>query len=233
MIKTALTCTLVLLSLAPPVLAQGCDLSGSPSTSLRTPLIPCAPSGAPGTSAYPGQPPAIGNGPTPVGVNPGMLGPSTLIPSNPITPANTIGSAGSYTVPFNPATQSFPGTLGPSTWAPPPPSTPGFDPGMVHAPLNFYAPPVSVVPVSPGGGLHGGAPMQRWGGQTTRDFGYYRNNKGPYANRAYDFAVEQFGSTSQDGPWQTRPGAVPTQDLYGRRFPTRTGNPTTQTIAPF
>lgn len=232
MIKVLLASSLIVLT-ALPAVGQGCDLSGSPMTSLRTPLVCGAPSSAPNTIAPNGQPPAFGDGAIPAGVNPGMGGPSTLLPYNTVTPVSNVGAYSSYVVPFSPATQSFPGQLGPSTWAPPPPSTPGYDAGLVHAPLNFYPPPVSVVGVAPGGGLYGSAPTQRWGGQTTRDFGYYRNEKGPGASRRYDFGIEQIGSTSQDGPWQTRPGAVPTQDLYGRRFPMRTGNPIVQTIAPY
>jgi hypothetical protein len=210
-----------------PAFAQ-CDLSGSPSSTLRTPLINGASSAAPMQSADPGQAPPIGSGSTPAPVTPGMGGPSTLIPSVPMTPANDIQYP-SYQVPWNEAMQAPAGAVGPSTWAPPPSSTPGYDPDMVHAPLDYYQPPVSVVPINPGGGIYGSAPTQRWGGQTSADFGRYKY----IGTRAFDFGQQAWGSTSEDGPCQTRPAAVPTQDLYGRRYPERTGMPPTQTIAPY
>ncbi len=221
--------SLILFSLATPAFSQQqCDLSGSPTNSLRTPLIIGAPSTPTNMAAPVGQAPAIGDGAVPCGVTPGMTGPSTLLPYHSMTPANSINSP-SYVVPFNPATLSTPGSFGPSTYAPAPPSTPGYDPGMVHGPMNFRSPPVSVVPINPGGGIYGSAPTQKWGGQTSTDFGRYRT----HGTRKFDFGQQEMGSCSQDGPNQMRPGAVPTQDLYGRRFPARSGMPTTQTIAPY
>ncbi len=214
--------------LSVPGFAQGCDLSGSPRTTLRTPLIYGAPNSEPFQSAPIGQPPAVGDGNSPAPVHPGMGGPSTLVPSIPLTPANSICYP-SYQVPFDPSTQAPAGTLGPSLWAPPPSSTPGSDPGIIHSPLNFYAPPVAVVNVNPGGGISGSAPTQRWGGQTSQDFGRYKH----HGTRTSDFGQFVGGQTSQDGPWQTRAGAQATQDLYGRRQPGSNGYPSTQTIAPY
>lgn len=212
----------------PGAFAQ-CDLSGSPRTTLRTPLIYGAPSASPFEEAPEGQPPAIGDGSTPAGVNPGMGGPPTLLPAVPTTPANNICYP-SYQIPYSPAEQSYPGEFGPNTWAPPPPSTPGSDPGIIHAPLDFYRPPARVVPVNPGGGISGSAPTQRWGGQTTADFGRYKYE----GKRRYDFGQGMYGQTSEDGPCQVRPGAVPTQDLYGRRLRYGpTGGTNIQTIAPY
>jgi hypothetical protein len=157
-----------------------------------------------------------------------MLCGPTLLPSNLTAPGNNIGGS-SYYLPFNPATTSMPGQLGPSMYVPPPTSTPGTDPGMVHAPLDFYPPPVLVTNINPGGGISGGAPITRWGGQTTRDFGFYRYR----GTQTDDFGQGMvYGQASQDGPYQQLPGAVPTQDLYGARGYARGGS-TVQTIAPY
>jgi hypothetical protein len=79
--------------------------------------------------------------------------------------------------------------------------------------------------------MSGVAPTQRWGGQTTRDFGFYRYR----GVQTYDPGANLLpggGQTSQDGPYQQLPGAVPTQDLYGERAYTNNGA-TVQTIAPY
>lgn len=214
--------------LAVPAFAQGCDLSGSPRTTLRTPLIYGAPNEAPFQQAPEGQPPPVGDGSTPAPVTYGMGGPPTLIPSVPLTPANHIQYP-SYEVPYSPATQAPPGVLGPSMWAPPPPSTPGRDPGMLHEPLDFHHPPAREVRVNPGGGISGSAPTQRWGGQTTRDFGRYKHD----GTRKFDFGQGMYGQTSQDGPYQVLPGASSTYDLYGRRCASNNGQTNIQTIAPY
>jgi hypothetical protein len=211
-----------------PALAQ-CNLGGSPNTTLRDPLLYGAPSTSAFQSAPEGQPPPVGDGSMPAPINPGMEGPPTLIPSIPITPANDIMHP-SYRVNFDPATEAPPGVVGPSTWVPPPPSTPGADPGIIRAPLDFYPPPARVVHINPGGGISGGASNQRWGGQTTADYGRYKH----IGKRRFDFGEEAYGSTSEDGPDQLRPGASSTLDLYGRRIPIRNnGEPIIQTIAPY
>jgi hypothetical protein len=211
-----------------PAFAQACNLAGSPRTTLRTPLIYGAPASQPFEMAPEGQPPPIGDGSVPAPVTYGMGGPPTLIPSIPITPSNHINYP-SCDIPYNPATQAPPGVLGPSLNAPPPPSTPGYDPGIIDRPMDFYHPPVSVVPINPGGGISGSAPTQRWGGQTTRDFGRYKYE----GKRAFDFGQQAYGQISQDGPCQTLPGAQPTMDCYGRRQPYTNGQTSRQTIAPF
>jgi len=181
----------------------------------------------PNQAPMPGMPEIPGAGPTPAPVTPGMMGNPSLLPSNLTQPANIGGS--SYYLPFDPATTSIPGQLGPSLYVPPPASTPGTDPGMIHAPLDFIPPPVLVTNINPGGGLSGAAPINRWGGQTTRDFGLYRYG----GTQKYDFGQGMvYGQASQDGPFQQLPGAVPTQDLYGARGYAR-GGATTQTIAPY
>lgn len=217
-----------LLFAAQGAFAQGCDLSGSPRTTLRNPLIYGAPNSAPFEQAPEGQPPAIGDGSVPAPVTPGMGGGPTLLPSNNWSVPNING--GSQYVPYNPATQAPPGVLGPSMWAPPPPSTPGYDPGIIQDKMDFYPPPASVVSVMPGGGIAGYAPTQRWGGQTTADFGRYKTGIG---KRAYDFGQGMYGQTSEAGVCDVRPGASWTSDLYGRRMNSNDGMRSIQTIAPY
>jgi hypothetical protein len=226
-VLTSFAFALALLPAAQAAFAQGCDLSGSPVSTLRNPLIYGASSAAPFEQAPEGQPPPIVDGSVPAPVTPGMTGPPTLPPTQNWAPAQI--DRPDYYLPYHPATEAPPGVLGPSMWAPPPPSTPGADPGIIHAPLDFYRPPARVVSINPGGGIPGPIPTQRWGGQTTRDFGRYK-----YAGkRAYDFGQGMPGQTSQDGPWQTLPGASSTCDLYGRRMNTNDGFRNIQTIAPY
>lgn len=204
-----------------------CDLSGSPNTTLRTPLIYGAPSTPPLEQAPQGQAPPIGDGSTPAPVVPGHTGAPTLLPANPVYPANHINFP-SYQVPFNPAGEHAPGQYGPTTWVPAPPSTPGSDPGMICGPTDFYPPPVNVVNINPGGGISGWAPTQRWGGQTTQDFGRYKHQ----GKRKYDWGRQLYeGSTSYDGPYPAFQGQVD-QDLHGRRQPCTNGFRSRQTIAP-
>jgi hypothetical protein len=219
--------TVAMVASAPAVLAQGCDLSGSPSSTLRNPLIWGAPTAQPFQQAPLGQPPAVGDGSRPAPVNPGMMCAPTLVPTQNWSVPNING--GSYQVPFSPTTEAPAGVLGPSLYAPPPPSTPGYDPGIIQNKRDFYPPPARVGSVMPGGGIAGGASYQRWGGQTTADFGRYKYE----GKRAYDFGQGMYGQTSEDGPCQTRPGSSVTQDLYGRRLRGSMGGSNVQTIAPY
>ncbi len=206
----------------------GCNLAGVPAIGLRTPLVNGASMGLPFISAPHGAPPPIGDGAVPAPVTPGMQGPPTLLPENAKAPANIGGST--YYLPYNAATQSMPGQLGPSLLGvPAPPSTPGCDPGEFSGPRDFYRPPVTVTTVNPGGGISACAPTQRWGGQTSRDFGFYKHR----GTRSYDWGQQAvWGQSSQDGPFEQLPGAMATQDLYGRRGYTNNGM-TTQTYAPY
>ncbi len=211
-----------------PAFAQDCNLAGAPAFGLRTPLVNGAQMGLPFVPARQGAAPAMGDGFCPAPVHPGHQGAPTLIPSNPQGPTDHLGST-TYTLPYNPATESMPGTLGPSLSVPPPPSTPGYDPGMVSAKRDFCRPPVTVTHINPGGGIYASAPTQRWGGQTTRDYGRYKYR----GTRSYDWGQQAtWGQLSTDGPYQGLPGAMPTWDLYGQRGVTRSGC-TTMTIAPY
>lgn len=207
---------------------NACSLAGVPAIGLRTPLVNGASMGLPFVSAPHGAPPAIGDGMCPAPVNPGMQGAPTLLPENAKAPANIGGST--YYMPFNSATESMPGQLGPSLLGvPAPPSTPGCDPGQFGGPRDFYRPPITETTINPGGGISACAPTQRWGGQTSRDFGRYKYR----GTRSYDFGQQAtWGQASQDGPYQQLPGAMPTRDLYGMRGYTGNGM-TTQTYAPY
>jgi hypothetical protein len=157
----------------------------APVETVRTPLIDGAPSSAPFVPAPEGQPPAIGDGSTPVGVNPGVLGsPVTLLPWVPTIPANQINNSTSgIPLPINPAVQSPPGVLGPALtpFIPAPPSTPGPDPGSMQAPMGFWN-PAQEININPMGGLPGtggyytSVPTQRRGGQETHQYSYRGRN---------------------------------------------------------
>ncbi|MBX9690328.1 MAG: hypothetical protein K2X27_26680 [Candidatus Obscuribacterales bacterium] len=225
LIPLTLTALLASFGLGQAALAQECNLAGAPAFGLRTPYISGSSHGLPFMQAPTDRPPATGDGSCPAPVNPGMGGPPTQIPSVLYTPTNHLGTS-NYYLPYNPGTESMPGTLGPSLSVPPPTSTPGCDPGMVQV-KNGYMPPVSQTNVNPGGGISGYAPTQKWGGQTTTDYGFYRFR----GSRSYDWGQGMIGQTSQDGPYQQLPGAMPTQDLYGRRGYSHAGS-TVMTIAP-
>ena len=113
----------------------------------------------------------------------------------------------------------------------PPPVTPGHR-GLSPEPVPSEVsgiPLVTVTQINPGGGISGSAPVQRWGGQTTRDFG--RAGSG---STCRDFGQKlsqksdlfRSPQTSQDGPRQSvsgggrassLPGAQSTTDLHGSR----------------
>ncbi|MBZ0188961.1 MAG: hypothetical protein K8F91_22140 [Candidatus Obscuribacterales bacterium] len=130
--------------------------------SLRTPLLPGAPAAPPYTAPQEGQAPPIGDGFAPSGINPGMMGwgpdlPASHVPGIPPVPAGPAGKSmvNGYVAPY----------------LTPPPQHPAADPGMIDSPPQFYPPPVNVTNINPSGGIFGSAPIDRWGGQTTRDYG--------------------------------------------------------------
>ncbi|MBY0357763.1 MAG: hypothetical protein K2W82_07160 [Candidatus Obscuribacterales bacterium] len=140
---------------------------------LRNPLISGSSYSAPFIPAPPGQVPAFGDGSVPGMVNPGHLGPSTLLPSVNHTDGGISG--GSYNTYLNPASVAMPGQLGPSMYAPPSPSTPGWAPGSLQAPAGSFNPAIQSG-VLPGGGLPGTGgyyttiPNVRRSGQQTRQY---------------------------------------------------------------
>ncbi len=173
---------LVLVALSPfvisPALAQTCDLSGTPSTTLRDPLIYGAPVTAPFLVAPAGQPAPTGDGITPLPTVPGMCGDPTLLPWVPVIPSNQIDQPTSLVpLPVTPAAATPAGVLGPALtgFVPEPPSTPGADPGNLTAPMGSFNPAANVL-VQPCGGIPGrggyctSIPVQRRGGQKTHQW---------------------------------------------------------------
>jgi len=172
---------------------------------LRTPLIQGQPNGAPFQDPIEGAPPAIGSGPTPAGVNPGMGSSPELMPWIPAIPSNQVDQSFSgIPLGISPAIVSPPGVLGPSLTGivPAPPSTLGHDPGSLSAPPGFIN-ASQQTNVQPYGGFAGTGgynttvPTQRRGGQETHQWGYRGRNSmiGGYG-----------GDGSQDnvarmGPW--------------------------------
>ncbi len=184
-------------------LAQG--MPGGPSSTLRTPLIDGAQTTPPFVCPAEGQPPAVGNGPTPGPVIPGHTGPPTLLPWIPAIPANQIdnGTSG-IPLPVAPPVETPPGVLGPllTPFIPAPPSTPGADPGSLTAPPGFIN-PAEEININPGGGIPGEGgfyttiPTVRRGGQETHQYELRGRNSS---------LIPGLGDGSQDqvtrlGPW--------------------------------
>ncbi|MDX2107541.1 MAG: hypothetical protein SFY67_14165 [Candidatus Melainabacteria bacterium] len=129
---------------------------------IRTPLIQGAPNGAPNQCPAQGQAPATGDGSRPAGVT---YGQGYYNPEYPATHVNNVpltmgGIEGKYMV--NSAVQPY---------LRPPTQNNGCDPGMLDTPPDFYQAPATVTNICPQGGIQGQAPTNRWGGQTTRDYG--------------------------------------------------------------
>lgn len=190
------------------------------SDTLRTPLIIGAPSAPAYSAPFEGQAPPIGDGFSPPPVTPGHRGyapelPASHVPNIPTVPAGEQGKAmvNGYVAPY---------LMPPTRYNP-------SDPGIIDSPPNFSSPPVAVGPINPGGGISGGAPIQRWGGQTTQDFGRRRGGSscvdfGQKLSQKSDLFRRP--QTSEDGPRQSAagvgrasslPGAQATQDLHGSR----------------
>ncbi len=187
-------------------ISQMCQSAYAQSSStLHTPLIPGASSAPPFVPAPEGQPPAIGDGPTPAGVVPGHTSPPTLLPWIPAIPANQIdqGTSG-IPLPFTPAIEMPPGVLGPlmTPFIPAPPSTPGPDPGSMLAPEGFIN-PAQELNINPEGGIPGTGgynttiPTVRRGGQESHQWELRGRNSS---------LIPGMGDGSQDqvtrlGPW--------------------------------
>lgn len=129
---------------------------------IRTPLIQGAPNGAPNQCPAQGQAPAIGDGSQPTGVT---YGQGYYNPEYPATHVNNVpltmgGIEGKCMV--NSAVQPY---------LRPPTQNNGCDPGMLDTPPDFCQAPATVTNICPQGGIQGHAPTQRWGGQTSRDYG--------------------------------------------------------------
>ncbi|HEY9784540.1 MAG TPA: hypothetical protein V6D17_03990 [Candidatus Obscuribacterales bacterium] len=163
--------------------AQSAHAQSSPITTLRNPLIPGAVSSPPFVCPPEGQPPAVGDGPTPAPVVPGHSGSPELMPWVPAIPANQIDQASSgVNLPVGPPVETPPGVLGPmlTPFIPKSPSTPGADPGPLTAPPG-YINPADLVNIIPTGGLPGTGGYYttinkvRRGGQETHQWGIREN----------------------------------------------------------
>jgi len=220
------------------------------SETLRNPLIPGAMYSSPYTCPAEGCPPPIGSGNAPPPVTPGHYGAPEAMPWVRNIPATQIDQSNSYVGLPSSRIEAAPYTLGSQLQVPHPPSTPGSDYGQIPGPMNFYPPPAAVVNICPQGGMPGDqAPIQRWGGQTTRDLGLPRchgsqlTDFGEKLSQKPDLCAQpQF---SQDGP---RPqgqgsmgsggvrasfGAQAATDLHGNRTLYKGHTRSRLTIAPY
>lgn len=220
-------------------LLLGAQAADAQMETLRNPLIPGACYSPPFACPPQGQPPAIGDGSAPAPVTPGHTCAPESMPWVRVIPANQIDQPNSWVggLPSE-DTLAPPYVLGPSLNVPHPPSTPGQDPGQLPGPRDFRPPPAAIVNINPNGGMPGDfAPKQRWGGQTTRDLGLYRNQ----GSQLTDFGekltqkpnLQATPQPSEDGPRQgysypgkmgnssnrssSLPNAQTTQDLHGNR----------------
>ncbi|MBX9666572.1 MAG: hypothetical protein K2X93_03090 [Candidatus Obscuribacterales bacterium] len=187
------------------------------------PNVESGPTSPPYTAPPEGQPPPIGDGDTPLGINPGHLGYPILPPPShvpmPLIPPGPEGKAA--------ATAAAAGYLTPPT------KFDATDPGIIDSPQDFGPPPVAVTNINPGGGISGDAPIERWGAQSSRDFG-----RGGGGSTITDFGeklrekpdLAKMPQSSEDGPrnlnqpqkgqprrGESLPGAQASTDLNGNR----------------
>jgi hypothetical protein len=146
-------------------------------------------------------------------------------------PSNTAGVTDSNVqLPLQPSDTTAPGMFRQDVYAsiPPSPSTPGTDPGLLPPTLAGYQPPAANVQLAPDGSMPGDdAPKQKWGGQTSKDYG--RNILKAQDSRLYDFglklsknpAVAKQPQYSQDGP---RPFQIPQDYTTPSRQPQLTNS---------
>jgi len=237
---TAAHCLLAGSSLPARAQYQG----GEGTTTLRSPLIPGAPSALPNQAPMEGPAPPTGSGMYPAPVTPGQAG-------GPLPPPSAVSLPATSPTDKQQVNQQV------APYLTPPASTPGEDPGILpENPNNGFQPPAAVVDINPQGGISGQAPIRKWGGQTTRDLGRYRT----FGSQTTDFgtridnlpSVQQHGikrSVSEDGPRPITPagqlgsgnnrqenlaGATCTTDLHGNRSLFKGANLRSRmTIAPY
>ena len=148
------------------------------TTTLYDPLVPGAQSSLPFVPPPNEPPPAPGDGPTPLPVNPGMGGPPTLLPWVPNVPAYDIDLQNTgIGLPVNPSIATPPGVLGPllTPFIPNAPSTPGPAPSYLQSPQGYINPAEEVGVQTQGGlpgtgGYYGTIPNIRRGGQQTHQW---------------------------------------------------------------
>jgi hypothetical protein len=195
----------VLLLIASPAFSQEIQ------STLRNPLVPGAYYADPEQQPMYPQPPAPGCAGSPWGVTPGMTGGPGYEPWVPAIPSNTVGITDSQVnLPLQPSDATSPGQFNQSVYGsiPNPPSTlDGTDPGMFPQKTNGYQAAAAVVNINSDGFPNGDqAPQQKWGGQTSKDFG--RNYWNGQNSKLYDFGqklsqnpnLAKQPQESQDGP---------------------------------
>jgi hypothetical protein len=208
------------------------------TSSLRNPLIQGAPNAQANQAPQQGPVEIPGDGPTPVGVTPGMTGTDNPPPSD-------------VSVPPMSALQHFQVSALVQPYLTPPPSTPGADPGMLPPLLDGIQQDAAIVNVNQGGGLPvGQAPTKRRQGQMTADYGLTKTNGSqlddfgqllpnmpnlattPQYTQDGTRAVMSGGMTGVNrSPNMT--GAQETQDLYGFRQQFDGSTRPIMTIAPY
>ncbi|MBX9770964.1 MAG: hypothetical protein K2X29_06315 [Candidatus Obscuribacterales bacterium] len=190
--------------------------------SLRNPYIPGTMVTEPYQEAPMSQMPAWGDGPAPVGINPGDWGAPFLPPTHMQFPLLD----GSQSKDYARSTDM-------------PPSAPlvkGPDPGLIYPKDGGGMPPVEVTTIQPQGGIIGNPPIQHWPSQKTRDLGLDRG----HGTQLCDFgqplqevavvkptqsesgiratanpqSVSMYATSNRDA---NLPNATATQNLYGNR----------------
>jgi hypothetical protein len=156
-----------------------------------------------------------------MGGNPGYEPWVTSIPTTIFDQGNTQINLG-----VQPSDTSAPGQLGQQLGGaiPPPTSVPGNDPGILAPNNSGYQPPAIQVGVQAQGGLGADqAPTQKWGGQTTQDFG--RNIKSNQYSGVSDFGVlMQNNPNLATTPQFSQDGPIPTSTASGPNTPIRQPN---------
>jgi hypothetical protein len=251
----AFLAVVVLSAFASPVLAQSL-----PYSTVRNPLIDGAPDSPAMTAPLEGQPPPVGDGPTPAPEIPGMLG----SPDAPPTMVDVPQVMGGDITDINSA---LAGSLIP------PPSTPGIDPSNINGSSGgvglsvaggtiggtnssgVLASPVAIGNINANGGIPDlGAPTTRWAAQRSFDYGrnqsVVNNNASGYGDYGQRLPLmpnlKMQPSYSQDGPRTLNtaaigqpirvgnfPNAQATTDLYGNRSNFNPNYPSQMTIAPY
>jgi hypothetical protein len=163
--------------------------------SLRNPYIPGTMVTEPYQEPPMSQLPAWGDGPMPIGTNPGDWGAPFLPPTHMQFPLLD----GSQSKQYARSTDM-------------PPSAPlmkGPDPGPVYPKAGGGMPPVEVTKIQPQGGLMGNPPIVRWQSQKTRDLGIDHGT----GTQLFDFG-EYLKEVAVTKPTQSESGIRPTANPH-------------------
>lgn len=179
--------------------AQGWNAQYNPNSNYWLPNVEQGSTYPSYTPPPEGQPPPIGDGYAPDGINPGMMGWGVTTPAShvnmPVIPPGQDGKAM--------ATSYLGGYLQPPT------KFDATDMGTLPGPQDFGPPPAAVTNINPGGGMPGDlAPQQRWGGQTSRDLGRSPTTVYGAGSQLCDFGqklqtkpdLKMMPQASEDGP---------------------------------